>query len=447
MSSFFSSRSKSAPSSAASSLKGKDVPPPTHDIFLTPEPGCEPKKRFDYDEAQLKQILELKHYTDTLLLPATDPYYPWELRFLNDPACHPRYMRAAKWKMDDAKRRIKGTIEWRREFKPELIEPEDVSVEAETGKIIISGFDYDARPIIYMRPGRENTETSPRQIRHLIFNLERAIDLMPPGQEQVAIIVDYKSATSQSNPSIGTARKVLNILQNHYVERLGRGLVVNMPWWINAFFSGISPFMDPITRDKIRFNPKLTELVPPSQLDYEFGGDYHLNFDHKIYWKQLIEFCHIAPDGTRVDEQGKPWVPPLGNGIKAAVDGLEPVEGAVATGQLKANGANGVNGAAAAVPVAPTESQKIASEHRKEEAGAEAEGTCTHGDGTAAVVNGVAGLSLANGNVNGNGVATALAEPPATETKPGAPLGEAVFDHPPNKEEKEAAKEIVEARS
>lgn len=36
---------------------------------------------------------------------------------------------------------------------------------------IISGFDYDARPIIYMRPGRENTETSPRQIRHLIFNL------------------------------------------------------------------------------------------------------------------------------------------------------------------------------------------------------------------------------------------------------------------------------------
>lgn len=36
---------------------------------------------------------------------------------------------------------------------------------------IISGFDKDARPIIYMRPGRENTETSPRQIRHLIYNL------------------------------------------------------------------------------------------------------------------------------------------------------------------------------------------------------------------------------------------------------------------------------------
>lgn len=36
---------------------------------------------------------------------------------------------------------------------------------------IITGFDMDARPLIYMRPGRENTETSPRQIRHLIYNL------------------------------------------------------------------------------------------------------------------------------------------------------------------------------------------------------------------------------------------------------------------------------------
>jgi hypothetical protein len=50
-------------------------------------------------------------------------------------------MRAAKWKPEDAKKRIKGTMEWRREFKPELIEPGDVSVEAESGKmsVMISG--------------------------------------------------------------------------------------------------------------------------------------------------------------------------------------------------------------------------------------------------------------------------------------------------------------------
>jgi hypothetical protein len=59
----------------------------------------------------------------------------WEKRFLEDVGTHARYMRAAKWKMDDAKKRIKGTIEWRREFRPELIEPGDVSIEAESGKM------------------------------------------------------------------------------------------------------------------------------------------------------------------------------------------------------------------------------------------------------------------------------------------------------------------------
>ena len=74
-------------------------------------------------------------YTTSIILPESDAYYPWELRFLADPGTHPRYMRAGKWKLDEAKRRIKGTMEWRREFQPELISPEDVGVEAETGKM------------------------------------------------------------------------------------------------------------------------------------------------------------------------------------------------------------------------------------------------------------------------------------------------------------------------
>ena len=39
------------------------------------------------------------------------------------------------------------------------------------GYSILTGFDVDGRPIIYMRPGRENTETSPRQLRHLVYIL------------------------------------------------------------------------------------------------------------------------------------------------------------------------------------------------------------------------------------------------------------------------------------
>lgn len=35
-------------------------------------------------------------------------------------------MRAAKWKTHDAQKRIKATIEWRRDFKPDLIPPDEV---------------------------------------------------------------------------------------------------------------------------------------------------------------------------------------------------------------------------------------------------------------------------------------------------------------------------------
>ncbi|KAF5352581.1 hypothetical protein D9756_006118 [Leucocoprinus leucothites] len=239
-------------------------------------------------------------YAHSLLLPSSDPYHPWELRWLQKPDTIPRYMRASKWNLTDAQKRIKATLEWRREFQPDLIPPDEVKIESETGKIIITGFDRDGRPIIYMRPGRENTETSPRQLRHLVWCLERAKDLMPPGQESLVIIVDYASTTLRTNPSISVARKVLNILQQHYVETLGRALVVNLPRLLNFFYKGISPFLDPVTRDKMRFNPDLVELIPESQLDADFGGSYHFEFDPESYWNQIVTACNSAPDGTRI---------------------------------------------------------------------------------------------------------------------------------------------------
>jgi hypothetical protein len=74
---------------------------------------------------------------------------------------------------------------------------------------------------------------------------------MPSGQQSLVIVVDYASVTLRTNPSIAVARKVLTILQQHYVETLGRALVVNLPYILNFFYKGISPFLDPVTRDKV----------------------------------------------------------------------------------------------------------------------------------------------------------------------------------------------------
>jgi hypothetical protein len=118
----------------------------TTKIITSPAAGTQIKPIHTYTDEQRVQIDALREvgiphppqnsltfnnflglqYTDSLLLPSTDPYYPWEHQWVNHPDTIPRYMRAAKWKFDDAKKRIKGTLEWRRDFKPDLIPPDEV---------------------------------------------------------------------------------------------------------------------------------------------------------------------------------------------------------------------------------------------------------------------------------------------------------------------------------
>ncbi len=47
------------------------------------------------------------------MLSENDSYYSHEKKWLlDDSGCVPRYLRASKWKVEEAKKRIKGTLEW-----------------------------------------------------------------------------------------------------------------------------------------------------------------------------------------------------------------------------------------------------------------------------------------------------------------------------------------------
>ena len=78
-----------------------------------------------------------------------------------------------------------------------------------------------------MKPRNENSKDSDRQIKHVVFNLERGIRLMPPQVEKVSIVVDFKGSSITSNPSASTCKKFIDILANHYPERLGVAFFVN----------------------------------------------------------------------------------------------------------------------------------------------------------------------------------------------------------------------------
>ncbi|KIV87601.1 hypothetical protein PV11_03135 [Exophiala sideris] len=221
--------------------------------------------------------------------------------------CLLRYLRATSWNVAQSETRLKNTLIWRREYGLEKHTKDYISIENATGKQVILGWDNNGRTCQYLRPSKQNTERSDRQIQHLVYMLERAIDLMPAGQETLALLINFAETKSGQGASVAQGRQTLNILQNHYPERLGRALVTNLPFYIRGFFSLITPFIDPLTREKIKFNEDMGLHVPREQLLKESGGYVEFEYDHEVYWPALNDLCELkrAERQARWEKGGK----------------------------------------------------------------------------------------------------------------------------------------------
>ena len=143
--------------------------------------------------------------------------------------CIIRFLRATKWHEKESEKRLLETLAWRREYGVEELTPELISHENETGKQLIAGYDKHCRPCHYLNPARQNTYPSPKQIQHLVFMVERVLDMMPPHQETLTLLINFKPGKNRGNtaPGINIGRECLHILQMHYPERLGRALIIN----------------------------------------------------------------------------------------------------------------------------------------------------------------------------------------------------------------------------
>ncbi|CAI4214787.1 unnamed protein product [Parascedosporium putredinis] len=258
-------------------------------------PELTPAEQVKYDEL-LKQVrtwTEIKVESAKASEksgPITDDERLWLTR-----ECLIRYLRATKWHEKESEKRLHDTLAWRREFGADELTAEYISPENETGKQMLLGYDTEGRPCHYLSPGRQNTEPSHRQVEHLVYMVDRVIDIMPPGQETLSLMINFKQSKSRkyTAPGLGLARECLNILQMHYPERLGRALIVNVPFMVWGFFKLITPFIDPRTREKLKFNEDMTQYVPSEQLwsEYQDQGKLDFDYDHAEYWPALSKMC------------------------------------------------------------------------------------------------------------------------------------------------------------
>jgi hypothetical protein len=64
-----------------------------------------------------------------------------------------------------------------------------------------------------------------------------------------------------------------------------------VPTFVWLFFKLIMPFIDPNTREKLKFNENLRNYVPPEQLYEMFGGDLEFEYDHETFWPAYLKLA------------------------------------------------------------------------------------------------------------------------------------------------------------
>lgn len=60
---------------------------------------------------------------------------------------------------------------------------------------------------------------------------------------------------------------------------------------VNAFFKIIMPFVDPVTRNKVKFNPRVIEdgyFTADQLMAYGWGGSREFEYSHEKYWPELV---------------------------------------------------------------------------------------------------------------------------------------------------------------
>lgn len=228
---------------------------------------------------------------------ALGPLSGRSLQYCTD-ACLMRYLEARNWNVDKAKKMLEETLQWRATYRPEEIRWHEVAHEGETGKVSRADFrDRLGRTVLIMRPGMQNTTSAENNIRHLVYLIENSILNLREGQEQMSWLIDFTGWSLNTNIPVKTARDIINILQNHYPERLAICILYNPPRIFVAFWKVVKYFLDPKTFQKVKFvYPKNKEslevmksLFDVENLPGEFGGKATLKYDHEEFSRMMAD--------------------------------------------------------------------------------------------------------------------------------------------------------------
>eukprot|EP00775_Hariotina_reticulata_P002131 gene2131-2450_t len=149
---------------------------------------------------------------------------------------------------------LQATLDWRKASGTDDLAAADFADMPfnKNGWVYVDGNDEAGRTIVMFRKRRDKLAPHEHEpyLRYMMFVLETAVKNMRHGQEQWIWVLDLAAYSPSNAPALSVTLSVLQMLANHYPERLHKAYVVNAPSVFQFAWKFLQPFIDPVTRSK-----------------------------------------------------------------------------------------------------------------------------------------------------------------------------------------------------
>jgi hypothetical protein len=189
-----------------------------------------------------------------------------------------RFLVARSFDVPKATKMLASHVEWVEANKPAQMVCHTCNRDPANHMMQFTGWDRQHRPVIYMSYKYSADRVDPQNsIEHNVSTFNLLKTLMPEGVEQWVAITDFVSYSHWRDGTSSVGRTIIQVLQDHYPERLGLQILVDPPTMFWVFFKMLQPFIDEKTKKKVVFvytdkqpniRDEFPKLFPPHLSDY-----------------------------------------------------------------------------------------------------------------------------------------------------------------------------------
>ena len=189
-----------------------------------------------------------------------------------------RFLIARQFDLKKATKMLEAHVKWRAEYKPEEAVCPGCKEDRNAHMMHFSGWDKLYRPVLYLSYAHAGERTNAdHAVAHNVMTFRQAIAEMPEGVEQWVAVTDFVSYSHWRDGRSSVGKVVIDIMQNHYPERLGMQILVDPPTAFWLLWKCLTPFIDAKTKAKVQFmytnqepniHTEFPKLFPPSVAEW-----------------------------------------------------------------------------------------------------------------------------------------------------------------------------------